>query len=57
MPPFCPIVQKRKYRQQSLVVIQPPKQDECIKDDKNTTLWELKKQILFLQDMVIMKKV
>lgn len=63
MAPFCPVVKKRKYAtptnkaNNTTTTLQltssfPTSQ----KEENQPTLWEIKKQILFLQDMVIAKK-
>lgn len=52
MPPFCPDVKKKKYKQREFIV---PQQKEIVApNQKEASLWDLQKQIMFLQDMIVM---
>ena len=52
MPPFCPDVKKRKYVKHIPNTMTIKK--ETSTNNEDTSLWELKKQIWFLQDMIVM---
>lgn len=59
MAPFCPVIKKRKYRvatYENKKNVPSINIEEPFHKEKNQpTLWEIKKQILFLQDMVATK--
>lgn len=59
MAPFCPVIKKRKYgvtQCSNKTTVTSINIEEPFHKEKNQpTLWEIKKQILFLQDMVATK--
>lgn len=52
MPPFCPVVKKKKYKQKEVIV--PQQKEIVVTNQKEASLWDLQKQIMFLQDMIVM---
>ena len=52
MPPFCPVIKKKKYKPKEVIV--PQQKEIVVSNQKEGSLWDLQKQIMFLQDMIVM---
>lgn len=48
------MVHKRKYAMQ--IKEEKPRETQTLTNKNETTLWELKKQLMFLQDMILKDK-